>query len=57
MQKRDTLTFALLARDNYDRETSTIISRYLVLEDGMVVSLAGERIAIDDGTYGTEEWE
>ena len=57
MQKGDTLTFALLARDNYDRETSTIISRYLVLEDGMVESLAGERIAIDDGTYGTEEWE
>ena len=57
MQKGDTLTFALLARDNYDRETTTIISRYLVLEDGMVESLAGERIAIDDGTYGTEEWE
>lgn len=57
MQKGDTLTFALLARDNYDRETSTIISRYLVLEDGMMESLAGERIAIDDGTYGTEEWE
>lgn len=57
VQPGDTLTFALLARDNYDRETSTIISRYLILEDGMVESLAGERIAMDDGTYGTEEWE
>ena len=51
------MTFALLARDNYGREASTIISRYEVLEDGKVDSLAGERIAMDDGTYGLEEWE
>ena len=56
-QAGDTLTFALLARDNYGRETSTIISRYEVQEGGKLNSLAGERIAMDDGTYGLEEWE
>lgn len=57
LQAGDTLTFALLARDNYGRETSTIISRYMVLADGQLDSLAGERIAMDDRTYGLEEWE
>lgn len=57
LQAGDTLTFALLARDNFARETSTIISRYAVLENGKVDSLAGERIAMNDGTYGLEEWE
>lgn len=56
-QEGDTLTFVLLSRDNYGRETSAIISRYMVLADGRLESLAGERIAMDDGTYGLEEWE
>lgn len=56
-QEGDTLTFALLARDNYGRETSAIISRYRILSDGQLDTLAGERIAMDDGTYGLEEWE
>lgn len=51
-----TLTFAVLARDNYGREASAIISRYRVQEDGSLSALANERLALDDGTYGTEEW-
>lgn len=53
----DTLTFVLLARDNYGRETSAIISRYRILSEGQLESLSGERIAMDDGTYGLEGWE
>lgn len=52
----DTLTFALLAEDNYGRRKSALISRYQVLEDGKVESLANDVLRMDEGTYGTEGW-
>lgn len=53
----DTLTFALLGRDNYGREASALVSRYRVLPGGALEALAHERLELDDGTYGTEVWE
>lgn len=52
----DTLTFALLAEDNYGRKVSAIISRYQVLENGGLEDLTIELMRLDDGTYGTEGW-
>lgn len=52
----DTVSFALMARDNYGREASALISRYRVLEAGTLEALAHERLDLDDGTYGTEVW-
>lgn len=55
-QAGDTLTFALLAEDNYGRKVSCIISRYEVLTDGRLEDLTHEKLRLDDGAYGTEGW-
>lgn len=52
----DTLTFALLAEDNYGRRASAVISRYEVQEGGALEALPYEVMDLDDGTYGTEVW-
>ena len=52
----DTLTFVLLAEDNYGRKASCIISRYKVLEDSSLDDLTHEKLQLDDGTFGTEVW-
>lgn len=56
-QPGDTLTFVLLAQDNYGRKASAILSRYGVLERGQMEVLSSEEISLDDGTYGTEGWK
>ena len=56
MKTGDTLTFVLLAEDNYSRKYSHILSRYVVLEDGTLDYRAEEMMVLDDGTYGTEVW-
>lgn len=52
----DTLTFVLLAEDNYGRKASCIISHYQVLDGGQLEHLAHEQMELDDGIYGTEGW-
>ena len=52
----DTLTFILLAEDNYGRKASCIISRYQVLDGGQLENLAHEQLELDDGIYGTGGW-
>ena len=52
----DTLTFALLAEDNYGSRASAVISRYEVLESGGLEPLPYEVMDLNDGTYGTEVW-
>lgn len=56
VQAGDTLTFAVLAEDNYGRKASCIISRYEVLADGKLADLTHEKLQLDDGAYGTEVW-
>ena len=56
LQTGHTLTFALMAEDNYSRTSSHILSRYCMGEDGMLNYQAEEMMKLDDGTYGTEVW-
>ena len=56
LQSGHTLTFALLAEDNYSRKSSHILSRYVVWEDGGLDYRAEEIMALNNGTYGTEVW-
>lgn len=51
----DTLTFAVLAEDNYERRVSKVFSSYKVLANGKLEVL--DWPALDNSPYGLEVWE
>lgn len=53
----DTLTFVLMAQDNYGRVVSHILSCYLIEDGGKLQSQGHEVMGLNDGTYGTEGWK